>query len=72
MFIHPDQVEPVTDAICLGGMQGPGKVKGIAPRGAGAQDLVRSRIREEALQLNPLEAPPRFGLRFGRLEIARN
>ena len=39
--VRSDQVEPVADAIGLGGMQGLSSVRGLPTRGAGAQDLVK-------------------------------
>ena len=36
-----DVLEPVTDAIGLGGMQGQGDVKGLPTRGTCGQDLVK-------------------------------
>jgi hypothetical protein len=57
-------VKPVTDGLGFGKMQGQSSVNGT--RGAGAQDLVKSRTRVEALALRDVQAP------LGRLEKARN
>ena len=40
--------------------------------GAGAKDLVKSRTRIEAVKIVEARAPRLFGLRLGRLSIARN
>ena len=72
MFFSSGVLIPGTDAIGLGGMQGPSSVKGLPTRGAGAQDLVKSRTGEDTLQLKPVEAPLPVRLRLGRLEKARN
>ena len=42
-------------------------MRALPTKGAGAQDLVKSRTREEAVQ-----ASEKIRLRLGRLEIARN
>ena len=63
-------VIPVTEALvkCKGRVECWGSNRG----GAGAQDLVKSRTREEAAKLREIQAPLLFRLRLGRLEIARN
>ena len=70
--LDPGLVEPVKDAVGLGGTQGPSSVKGLPARGADTQDLGKSRTGEDALQPRAVEAPLLFRLRLGQLSKARN
>jgi len=71
MHYHAGVLIPVTGAVGLGNMQGPSNVRGLSTRGAGAQDLVKSRTRAEAVHI-PVQASLPFRVRLGCLEIARN
>ena len=55
MCLYAGVVVPMTDAIGLGKMQGQSSVRGAL--GAGAQDLVKSRTRVEAVKLRNAPAP---------------
>ena len=72
MCFYSGVVIPVTDAIGLAGMQGANSMRGLATRGTGAQDLVKSRTRAKAVKLREDQAPHLFGLRLGRHEIPRD
>ena len=55
MCLDTGVVIHMTEAIGLGKMQGQSKMEWT--RGAGAQDLVKSRTRVEALKLREVQAP---------------